>query len=57
MSTVTAARSLEGQMNHMPGEDNNLSFDLYPYTALIKTYNVDAQTPDSAGTMCHDVRG
>jgi len=51
VSTVTAARILEGQLKGMSGEENNLSFDLFPYTGLAKTYNVDAQTPDSAGTM------
>jgi len=45
MSTVTAARILEGQLNGQSGEENNLSFDLFPYTGLAKTYNVDAQTP------------
>lgn len=51
VSTVTAARILEGQMKGMQGEENNLSFDTFPYTGMAKTYNVDAQTPDSAGTM------
>jgi len=51
VSTVTAARIHEGQLNGMLGEENNLSFDAFPFTALMKTYNVDAQTPDSAGTM------
>lgn len=51
VSTVTAARILEGQLKGMQGEENNLSFDLFPYTGMAKTYNVDAQTPDSAGTM------
>lgn len=51
VSTVTAARILEGQLNGMSGEENNLIMDLFPYTGLAKTYNVDAQTPDSAGTM------
>lgn len=51
ISTVTAARILEGQMKGGSGEEHNLSFDVFPYTALVKTYNVDAQTPDSAGTM------
>ena len=51
ISTLTAARILEGQLNGMLGEENNLSFELFPYTGLSKTYNVDAQTPDSAGTM------
>lgn len=51
ISTLTAARILEGQLKGMMGEENNLSFELMPYTGLSKTYNVDAQTPDSAGTM------
>ena len=51
VSTVTAARILEGQLKGMLGEENNLSFDLFPFTGMAKTYNVDAQTPDSAGTM------
>ncbi|MFT4652279.1 MAG: alkaline phosphatase [Porticoccaceae bacterium] len=51
VSTITAARILEGQIKGMLGEENNLSFDLFPYTGMAKTYNVDAQTPDSSGTM------
>lgn len=51
VSTVTAARILEGQLKGLAGEENLLSFEQLPHTALIKTYNVDAQTPDSAGTM------
>ena len=51
VSTLTAARILQGQRNGASGEEGYLSFEEYPYTALVKTYNVDAQTPDSAGTM------
>ena len=51
VSTVTAARILEGQQNGHPGEENYLSFESMPFTGLSKTYNVNAQTPDSAGTM------
>lgn len=51
MSTVTAARILDGQNKGMQGEENQLSFDVFPFTGMAKTYNVDAQTPDSAGTM------
>jgi len=50
ISTLTAARILEGQMAGHTGEENYLSFEKFPYTALVKTYNVDAQVPDSAGT-------
>ncbi len=57
VSTVTAARILEGQMKGGSGEENNLSFDMFPFTGLNKTYNVDAQTPDSAGTMTAIISG
>lgn len=51
VSTVTASRIFEGQMHGMSGEENTLSFGEFPFSGLAKTYNVDAQTPDSAGTM------
>lgn len=50
ISTVTAARIFDGQSRGEPGEENVLSFESFPHVALIKTYNVDAQVPDSAGT-------
>uniref|UniRef100_A0A8C8VK18 Alkaline phosphatase n=1 Tax=Pelusios castaneus TaxID=367368 RepID=A0A8C8VK18_9SAUR len=33
-----------------PGEDSRLAMETFPYVALAKTYNVDRQVPDSAGT-------
>ena len=51
ISTITAARILAGQQMGLSGEENSLSFGLFPFTGLVKTYNVNAQTPDSAGTM------
>ncbi len=51
VSTVTAARILEGQLHGRPGEENRLSFEDFPYVALSQTYNSNQQTPDSAGTM------
>lgn len=50
LSTLTAARIYAGQKAGQPGEENYLSFERFPYTALIKTYNVNAQVSDSAGT-------
>ncbi|XP_053511223.1 intestinal-type alkaline phosphatase-like [Artibeus jamaicensis] len=50
MPTVTAARILKGQMNGKLGPETPLAMDQFPYTALAKTYNVDRQVPDSAGT-------
>ena len=57
ISTLTAARILQGQQNNMSGEENKLSFEVFPHSALVKTYNVDAQTPDSAGTMTAMIAG
>ncbi|MGJ8681422.1 alkaline phosphatase [Paraglaciecola sp.] len=51
VSTLTASRILKGQMEGKQGEEEYLGFEKFPHTALVKTYNVDAQTPDSAGTM------
>uniref|UniRef100_A0A8D1MFZ3 alkaline phosphatase n=1 Tax=Sus scrofa TaxID=9823 RepID=A0A8D1MFZ3_PIG len=50
VSTVTATRILKGQMNGKPGPETPLAMDRFPYLALSKTYNVDRQVPDSAGT-------
>lgn len=50
ISTVTASRILAGQNKGMMGEENELSFDKMPFAGLIKTYNTNQQTPDSAGT-------
>jgi alkaline phosphatase len=51
ISTITAARILAGQLEGEMGEDHQLSFETMPFSGFVKTYNVDAQTPDSAGTM------
>lgn len=67
ISTVTAARILAGQQpniidagNTKPassGEENSLSFELFPHLALSKTYSSNQQTPDSAPTMTAMVTG
>lgn len=57
VGTVTAARILEGQLRGQPGEENGLAFEDFPHVALIKTYNTNQQTPDSAGTMTAIVTG
>jgi alkaline phosphatase len=51
ISTITAARILQGQQRGESGEENQLSFEKFPQTALAKTYNTNQQTADSAGTM------
>ncbi len=50
ISTITAARIYEGQKRGETGEENSLSFERFPNVALVKTYNTNAQVPDSAGT-------
>uniref|UniRef100_A0A8B9Y219 alkaline phosphatase n=1 Tax=Bos mutus grunniens TaxID=30521 RepID=A0A8B9Y219_BOSMU len=50
VSTVTAARILKGQMAGKLGPETPLAMDQFPYLALSKTYNVDRDVPDSAGT-------
>jgi alkaline phosphatase len=51
ISTVTAARIYVGQKMGKSGEEHELSFDKFSNVALAKTYNTDAQVPDSAGTI------
>ncbi|XP_027251878.1 intestinal-type alkaline phosphatase 1 isoform X2 [Cricetulus griseus] len=48
--TVTATRILKGQLEGHLGPETPLAMDSFPYMALSKTYNVDRQVPDSAGT-------
>lgn len=50
ISTITAARIYEAQKRGETGEENQLSFEKFPNVALVKTYNTNAQVPDSAGT-------
>ncbi|WQG84682.1 alkaline phosphatase [Kangiella aquimarina] len=57
VSTVTAARILAGQIEGQTGEEYQLSFDKFPVAGLLKTYNTNQQTPDSAGTMTAMISG
>lgn len=50
ISTITAARIYAGQKRGESGEENLLSFEKFDNVALVKTYNTNAQVPDSAGT-------
>jgi len=50
VSTVTATRILDGQRKGMQGEENVLPFERFPYLALAKTYEVNQQVAESAGT-------
>ena len=51
MTTITGARILAGQQLGKLGEEHQLSFETFEQTALSKTYTINQQTPDSAGTM------
>ena len=50
VSTITASRIYTGQKMGQLGEDYVQAMETLPYTALVKTYNVNQQVPDSAGT-------
>lgn len=57
VSTLTASRIFEGQMRGESGEENRLSFEEFPFSALSKTYGTNQQTSDSAPTMSAIVSG
>jgi alkaline phosphatase len=57
ISTITAARILEGQRRGESGEDNRLSFEEFPYTALVRTFSANQQVSDSAPTATAMVTG
>lgn len=50
VTTVTASRIYDGQAQGQGGEENTLSFDAFPHTALIKTYTNNLQVAQSAAT-------
>ncbi|MEZ5307583.1 MAG: alkaline phosphatase [Pyrinomonadaceae bacterium] len=57
VSTLTAARILEGQLRGESGEENLLSFERFPFSALSRTYSANQQTSDSAPTMSAIITG
>ena len=57
ISTITAARILEGQRRGESGEQNHLSFEDFSYSALVRTYSANQQTSDSAPTATAMVTG
>ena len=50
VGTNYATRLWQGQQQGGLGDDHVLAHEEFPYLALVKTYNTNAQTPDSAGT-------
>ncbi len=57
VSTLTASRIFEGQQRGESGEENRLSFENFPFSALSKTYGTNQQTSDSAPTMSAIITG
>jgi alkaline phosphatase len=57
VTTLTASRILEGQLRGESGEENRLSFEEFPFSALSKTYSANQQTSDSAPTMTAIISG
>ena len=57
VTSVTATRIFEGQKFGKSGEGHELPYEQFPYLALSKTYNTNAQTADSAGTAAAMVTG
>lgn len=50
VGTNYATRLYAGQKAGNYGDEHVLSHETFPHLGLVKTYNVNAQTPDSAGT-------
>jgi alkaline phosphatase len=57
ISTIIAARILEGQLRGADGEGNRLSFEKFPYLAHSVTASANQQTSDSAPTATAMVAG
>ena len=58
ISTITAARIFDGQQKNMKyGEENVLSWEVFPWSALAKTYTVDMQGTDSASSATAFLNG
>ena len=57
VSTVTAARILQGQRRGADGESNQLAMERLPYAALSRTFTHDSQVADSAPTATALVAG
>ncbi|XP_050431794.1 membrane-bound alkaline phosphatase-like [Adelges cooleyi] len=49
-TTLMAARIYQGQLKNKTGKNENLSFEKFPYTGLIKSYCVDNIVADSSCT-------
>ncbi|XP_054060579.1 intestinal-type alkaline phosphatase-like [Rissa tridactyla] len=50
LPTMSATRIYKGQLAGGSGEETILAMETFPHVALAKTYTIDRQVPDSAGT-------
>lgn len=57
ITTLTAARILDGQMKNHLGEDNVLIWEEFPWSALVKTYCLNLQAADSASSATAILNG
>ena len=57
ISTITATRILDGQMKGNTGEENVLSWEVFPWSAQAKPYAVDMQGTDSASSATAFLNG
>ncbi|KAL9969148.1 hypothetical protein ACROYT_G021324 [Oculina patagonica] len=57
ISTITAARILDGQIKGGSGEENVLSWEEFPWSGQVKTYCVDQQGADSAPSAAAILNG
>ena len=57
ITTITATRFLDGQQKGKKGEENVLSWEVFPWSALAKIYAVDRQGTDSASTSTAFLNG
>ena len=50
VATISAGRIYKGQLRKNAGEETDLVFESFPHLGMAKTYTIDNQVPDSAGT-------
>ena len=57
ITTTTAARILDGQLKGKSGEEHVLSWEMFPWSGLAKTYSLDMQGADSAASATAFLNG
>ena len=57
ITTIAATRFLDGQQKGKTGEENVLSWEVFPWSALAKPYTVNLQGTDSASSATAFLNG